>query len=240
MNRVVGFLFKILIGVIVIEFIISALSPGGVLSGWTGMLITKYPFHEYLMQTFAESLGFDISFVPEVATSLLDDACVLLIAMLISSGIASTLMHIFNPAEGEETGQNVGYALRGVVVSLLSSIVTILFSNLIFGSILQWVNASKIPMVLFRILEVVVMIIVVVLFLVFAKSVVDVASGRGFGFGLFLFFVLRSVIRTVLVDVVSVWALLGIVNHAKDAAIPLIGIYVVLILGTTAVRGIRG
>jgi hypothetical protein len=40
-------------------------------------------------------------------------------------------------------------------------------------------------MVLFRILEVVVMIIVVVLFLVFAKSVVDVASGRGFGFGLF-------------------------------------------------------
>ena len=76
MNRISGLIVKLISGVIVLYLLIHTLSPGGPLGNLTGMLITKYPFHQGLLDVFASSLGWDISFVPVVQSSLLDDiAC---------------------------------------------------------------------------------------------------------------------------------------------------------------------
>lgn len=244
MNRIIGLVFKLAAGVVIVEWLAGALSPGGALNGLTGMLIARYPFHRYLAEVFSDTLGYDISFVPAVGTSVLDDAVILLIAVLISSGVAGVLKNIFNPvdtgaADAKAYVRGAGYQLHGLTVTALAGVVTILFSNMVFGSIIQWVNASGIPKIIWKALEMAVIIGVLALFAVFVSAMAGAASGSGFSFGLFAFFAVRAVIGTVLAVVVSVWALLAIVNHARDAAVWLIGIYAILILVSTAASGLR-
>lgn len=241
MNRVVGFIIKIIIGVVVVEWLASAFSVGGALNGLTGMLIAKYPFHGYLLEVFSDTMGYDVSFVPAGRTSLLDDVLILVIAMLISSGIAGVLGNIFNPVDSHEEAyiRSAGYRFKGMAAAVLSSIVTILFSNMIFGSIVQWLSDLNMPSLVLTLIEIAAIAAVIVVFAVFISAMAGAVSGKGFSFGLFAFFAVRAVIRTVLVVVLSVWALLGIVNHASDAAMVLIGIYVILVLVSTAARGLR-
>ncbi len=217
MNKLSNLIIKLVVGFVVICFLLETLKPGGALGNLTGMLISKYPFHEPVLEVFRDSLGWNISFVPEVKTSVLDDILILLLAALISSGIANVLKNIFNPVDMRERGaeeymQSVGYRLKGVMVSVLSSVVTILISNMIFTSIIQNVNDSMIGGIVFTLVKIVVLVITVSLFVVFTKAVVDVGTGKGFGFGLFAFFAIGSIFRTVMVDVVSVYILAGLVN----------------------------
>ena len=209
-----------------IAFLVETLSPGGALGNLTGMLIAKYPFHKPILETFNSSLGWDISFVPAVESSILDDVLILAIAAVISGGIASVLKNIFNPVDMREYGakeymQSAGYQMRGMAVSVLSSVVTILFSNMIFASVLQKVNESFLGGIVFTVLKVAVLVIVLALVVTFIRAAADVGSGKGFGPGLLALFALGSVARTVAVDVFSVYALLAMVNNASIVAGPL-------------------
>ncbi len=217
MNKWSNLIIKLVVGFVVIGFLLETLKPGGALGNLTGMLISKYPFHKPILEVFRDSLGWNISFVPAVKTSVLDDVLILLLAALISGGIASVLKNIFNPVDMRERGaeeymQSVGYRLKGVMVSVLSSVVTILISNMIFTSIIQNVNDSMIGGIVFTLVKIVVLAITVSLFVVFTKAVVDVGTGKGFGFGLFVFSAIGSIVRTVMVVVVSVYILAGLVN----------------------------
>lgn len=237
MNRVTNLIIKLVVGIVVIAFLVETLKPGGVLGNLTGMLIAKYPFHQPILEALHDSLNWDISFVPAVEGSILDDILILAIAAVISGGIANILKNIFNPVDMRESGaeeykQSVRYQTRGVAVSILSSIVTILFSNMIFASVLQKVNGSFLGGIVFTIMKVVVLMIVIALFVMFIRATADIGAGKGFGPGLLAIFAIGSVLRTVAVDVFSIYALAAMVNNAGVAAGPLFVIYAVIVLIT--------
>ena len=238
MNKVANLLIKLVVGVVVIMFLVETLSPGGALGNLTGMLIAKYPFHKPILEAFQGTMGWDISFVPAVESSVLDDSLILAIAAVISGGIASVLKHIFNPVDMREYGakeymQSAGYRMRGMAVSVLSSVVTILFSNMIFSSVLQKVNASFLGGIVFTVIKVAVLLIVIALFVVFVRAAADLGSGKGAGPGLLAVFAIGSVVRTVAVDVCSVCALAAMVNNAGVVAGPLFVVYAVIVLATS-------
>lgn len=245
MNRVANVIIKLVIGVVVIGFFVETLSPDGSLGNLTGMLIAKYPFHGPILAAVGGSMGWNVSFVPVVESSILDDILILLIAAVISGGIASVLKNIFNPVDMRERGaeeyvQSAGYKIKGFAVSILSSVVTILFSNMIFASVIQKVNASFLGGIVFTIIKIVALVAVVALFVVFVQSAVAAGSGKGFGPGLLAVFAISSIVRTVAVDIFSVYALAAIVNHAGAVAGPLFIIYALLVIGSFVGGSLRG
>ena len=238
MNRVANLIIKIVIGVIVITFLVEALSPGGALGNLTGNLIAKYPFHQSILTVLGSSFGWDTGFVPAVKSSLLDDILILAIAAVISGGIARVLKNIFNPVdlredEAKEYVQSERYKLKGIAVSILSSIVTILFSNMVFASVIQKVNGSFIGGIVFNIVKVAVLAVVMGIFIVFIRSAVAAGYGKKIGPEfLAIFLAIGTIIRTIVVDIISVYALAAIVNNASAVAGPLFIIYAVLVIGS--------
>ena len=244
MNKIANIAIKMVVGVVVIMFLVETLSPGGALGNLTGMLIAKYPFHQPILNVFKGSMGWDISFVPAVENSMLDDILILAIATVISGGIASVLKNIFNPVDTREYGareymQSAGYQMRGMAVSVLSSVVTILFSNMIFSSVIQKVNASFLGGIVFTVVKIAVLLVVIALFVVFIRAAADLGSGKGFGPGLFAIFAIGSVVRTVAVDIFSVCALAAMVNNAGAVAGPLFIVYAVIVLATSVGGSMR-
>lgn len=245
MNRISGLIVKLISGVIVLYLLIHTLSPGGPLGNLTGMLITKYPFHQGLLDVFASSLGWDISFVPVVQSSLLDDILILLIAAVISGGISTTMKHIFNPIDlrdpdTKEYMRTTGYRLKGVAASVLASVVSILFSNMIFTSILQKVNGMLLGSFLFTIIKIVLLVAVIFMFVLFVKGAASGISGKGFGIGILLFWAIKSLLQTVLIVVMSVYILVGIVNSISGIAGVILIVFVVIALVSFVGRSIRG
>lgn len=238
MSRVTNLLIKLVVGVVVIAFLVETLKPGGVLGNLTGMLIANYPFHQPILEALHDSLNWDISFVPAVESSILDDVLILMIATGISGGIANILKNVFNPVDMRESGaeeykQSVRYRARGIAVSILACIVTILFSNMIFASVLQAVNGSLLGGIVFTIIKVVVLLIVIALFVMLIRAVADIGSGKELRWGFLAIFAIGSILRTVAVDVFSIYALAAMVNNAGVAAGPLFVIYAVIVLVTT-------
>ena len=234
MNKVANIAIKMVVGVVVIMFLVETLSPGGALGNLTGMLIAKYPFHQPILDVFKGS----------VENSMLDDILILAIATVISGGIASVLKNIFNPVDTREYGareymQSAGYQMRGMAVSVLSSVVTILFSNMIFSSVIQKVNASFLGGIVFTVVKIAVLLVVIALFAVFIRAAADLGSGKGFGPGLFAIFAIGSVVRTVAVDIFSVCALAAMVNNAGAVAGPLFIVYAVIVLATSVGGSMR-
>lgn len=244
MNRISGMLIKLVSGLILIYFLVDTLSPGGALGNLTGMLITKYPFHRQLLEVFARSLGWDISFVPVVQNIILDDLLIIMIAAVISGGISSIIKNIFNPvdmrnSDAKEYMNTTGYRLKGALASILASMVSILCSNMIFMSIVQKVNGSVLGGALFTIIKIILLVLVVIMFILFIKGVASGVSGKGFGIGILAFTAIKTLLQTVVIIVLSVYILTAIVNNASGIAGPLFIVYVILVLGTYVMKSMR-
>ena len=66
-------------------------------------------------------------------------------------------------------------------------------------------------------------------FCLFVKATAELAKGE-INFGLLGFFALRAVVRTLLIDVLSVYALLSVLNRADSLAMPATAAYVIIML----------
>lgn len=211
---------SLIFGGILIYTFVNLMSAGGALSNLTGMLISRYPFHQQIAEAFAGGMGYDIAMIPETGLSWLDELNILLVAVILSGGISSVLNNIFNPEGG---------GVKGLAVSVLSSVVTILVASFLFGGLALRINQSMGGKLLLSVLKVLLLAVLLLVFCLFVKAVAELARGE-FSFGLFGFFALRAVIRTAVIDVVSVYVLLSILNRAGAVAGPLTVAYVILVL----------
>lgn len=157
-----------------------------------GMLLSRFPFYRQIAELCAVSI--DGSIVPATGLTFIDELNVLLIAVVISGGIATTLNHIFCPE---------GFGLKSVIVSLLSSVVTIFAASYIFSGIAVWMAGNFVGRFLWPVLKILILVLVFGMFYLFVKAVAGLAEGE-FKLGLFLFFALRAIVRTFAADVVCV------------------------------------
>lgn len=220
---------KIVFGALLVFVFVNMLGAGGPFANLTGMLISRYPFHRQIAQAFAEGLGYDISFIPAVEFSVVDDLIVLLVAIVISGGISNTLVHIFSP-EGSS-------GLRSLATGFLSSIVTIFAASYLFGGIVQWMNQSLGGRIFLPILKTAILLVMVLIFYFFVQACARLAKGEA-GLGLLGFFAIRSVFQTVFLDILSIYIFLSIINKAASMAVPLTVGYVVLVLVSFVGRSI--
>lgn len=167
-----------------------------------GMLISRYPFHRQIAEVFAGSMGFDIGMIPVTGLSWLDELNVLLLVIVLSGGISKPLSHIFCP---EERG------IRSLMVSALSSVVTILAASILFSGLAVQMNQSFGGRLIWPILKLLILAALLFIFWIFVKAVEGLAKGE-VGLGLLGFFALRAVVRTVALDVMSVYVLLMVMS----------------------------
>lgn len=160
-----------------------------------GRLISRFPFHKLIVGLFA----FDIEagLIPETGFNFIDELNILLIAVMISGGIARILTHIFCPE---------GRGLKALLVSFLSSVMTMFFASYIFSGLAVWMSGHLAGKILWTLLKIVIFAAVLGLFYLFVKSTAKLADGKWTP-GFLCFFALRTIGRTLAADVVCVFIL---------------------------------
>ncbi len=222
MGRVTGLGARVIFGSLLIFIFVNMLGANGPLGGMTGELISRFPFHRAISEAFADGLGYDISMIPNVDVSVVDDIIILLVATVISGGISRTLGHIFDP-------NGLG-GLRTLGTRALSTLVSFFVASVLFGGIVQSMNQSLGGKLLLPILKIVILIIMVLVFCFFVSACASLAKGN-VSIGLLGFFGIRSILTAAFTDVISIYILLSIMNRAGAVAMPLAVIYIFLTLG---------
>lgn len=221
MGRVTGLGARLIFGSLLVYIFVSFLGASGPFGGMAGMLVSRFPFHRQIAEAFAEGLGYDISMISAVYSSIVDDLIVLLLSVALSGGISTTLGHIFSP-DGK-----VG--IQGMAVSALSLVVTVCVASFLFGGIVQWMNQSLGGRLLLPVLKVLILVVSALVFIAFVQACAGLARGE-VGLGLLGFFAIRSVIETVVADVAAVYIILTILNRAGAVAGTFTAVYIVATL----------
>lgn len=222
MGRVTGLGARLIFGSLLIFIFVNMLGAKGPLGEMTGELIARFPFHRAIAETFAEGLVYDISMIPAVTTSVVDDIIILLVATVISGGISRTLGHIFDP---DRFG-----GLRTLGTRALSTLVSFFAASVLFGGIVQSMNQSLGGKLLLPILKIVILVVVVLIFYFFLSACVSLTKGN-VSIGLLGFFGIRSILTAAFTNVISIYILLSIMNRAGMVAMPLVVIYIFMTLG---------
>lgn len=222
MGKVTGFFGKLIFGALMIYFLVHMIGGS---SDLLGMLISRFPFHREVLEALEEGVGYDISFVPATSLTVIDNAIVLVIAMLIGGGISNTLTHIFDP----ETDPEKRSAVRGLLTQVLCFVVTIVVASYVFGGVAEYMNESFGGRVLFPIIKMVILALLVLVFIMFLVSVAKLVKGH-FSPGLLGYFLIKNVFSVIGADVLCIYALAAIVNEANGAAGPITAIFIVLML----------
>ena len=170
MGRVTGLGARLIFGSLLVYIFVSFLGASGPFGGMAGMLVSRFPFHRQIAEAFAEGLGYDISMIPAVYSSIVDDLIVLLLSVALSGGISTTLGHIFSP-DGK-----VG--IQGMAVSALSLVVTVCVASFLFGGIVQWMNQSLGGRLLLPVLKVLILVVSALVFIAFVQACAGLARGE--------------------------------------------------------------
>lgn len=165
------------------------------MAGLIGRLISRFPFHKLIVGLFASDI--EAGLIPDTGFNVIDEINILLIAVMISGGIARTLTHIFCP---EEKG------LKALLVSFLSSVATMFLASYIFSGIALWMSGHLAGKILWTLLKIVIFAAVLGIFYLFVKSTAKLADGEVQP-GLLCFFALRTIGRTLAADVVCIFIL---------------------------------
>lgn len=221
MGKVTGLGARLIFGALLVYFLVSFLGAAGPFGGMAGMLISRFPFHRQIAGAFADGLGYDISMIPAVSSSIMDDLIVLLLSVALSGGISTTLGHIFSP-DGKA-------GLRGLAVSALSLVVTVCVASFLFGGIVAWMNRSLGGRIFLPILKVLILAVAALIFFAFVQACGRLAKGEA-GLGLLGFFAIRSVAQTIVADVAAIYIILTILNRAGEAAGFFAAVYIVATL----------
>ena len=88
MGRVTGLGARLIFGSLLVYIFVSFLGASGPFGGMAGMHVSRFPFHRQIAEAFAEGLGYDISMIPAVYSSIVDDLIVLLLSVALSGGIS--------------------------------------------------------------------------------------------------------------------------------------------------------
>ena len=132
MGRVTGLGARLIFGSLLVYIFVSFLGASGPFGGMAGMLVSRFPFHRQIAEAFAEGLGYDISMIPAVYSSIVDDLIVLLLPVALSGVISTTLGHLFSP-DGK-------VAIHAMPASALSLVVTVSEARFIFCGLQQWIH----------------------------------------------------------------------------------------------------
>lgn len=222
MGKVTGFFGKLIFGALMIYFLVHMIGGSRDL---LGMLISRFPFHREVLEALQDGLGYDISFVPETSLSVIDNAIVLVIAMLIGGGISSTLTHIFD----SETDPEKRSVVRGLFTQILCFVVTIVVAGYVFGGVAEYMNESFGGRVLFSTVKIVILVLLALVFILFLVSAARLVKGH-FSLGLLGYFLIKNVFSVIGADVLCIYALAAIVNEANGAAGPVTVCFIVIML----------